>query len=121
MIRFKVVQKDTQCSAFAQGKFRHTYDKNVVIEPGYLGVMVFDTEKNARKFIGLIAPFRGQYKVIKVKVYGRATKPKWISAQFNLHAVMYFYKKHVWLLKGTIYKMSPPKGTLCYKKVMAIE
>ena len=121
MVRFKVVQKDTRLSAFAQGKFKQRYDKNVVIEPGHLGAMVFDTEKNAERFIS-ISGTQEEFMIIKVKVYGRASKPKWISAQFNLESVRYFYDNHIWLKKFLRHlKMFPPEGTLCYKKVMAIE
>ena len=121
IIRFKVVQEDTRLSAFAQGKFQHRYDKNIVVEPGHLGVMVFDTRRHAEQFIG-IARGRELFKIIKVKVYGKARKPKWISAQFNLESVLNFYREHIWLNKLRRHlKMFPPKGTLCYKKVMAIE
>ena len=111
-IRWKVLTHGRH-SSYAEGKFRLEYFKGKVVkaEPETLGIMVFDTFKNANLFIhnNTLA-----YKIIKVRPIGRGKKEPTICSCISEGAINYFYTSKY---RGC----SPPPGTICYPAVEVLE
>jgi len=118
-IRYKVIKisyfTDKRISCFAEGKYSRNYTKGRTVKasPSTLGIMVFDTEENAKRFI--CNPNYG-LRIIRVNPIGRGKRPKYISKYFESDRLSYFYTSKDFRLEA-----SPPLGTICYPAVKVLE
>lgn len=141
-IRWKVVREDPKgkrisCLAKKEFSLAYTKGKRVEATPHSMGIMCFDTRRNAERFFLLL-----QYKmatsdpttedrrlmetdfvpmIVKVRPIGRGWKPRYINSIFGATDIRHVcdrIKRHG-LIK-TITEMlydDPPKGTICYHEV----
>jgi hypothetical protein len=133
-IRYKVVIKDTRCSAIVKTEgYQLRYFKDTIVEApiNTLGIMVFRRRHQAEEFVLLLQSMnRVSLIVIRVESLGRGRTPKYISRWINhfknalshFYEVRYVNKKY----KGTALfhhpnVRAPVKGTLCYDHVRVID
>jgi len=130
MIRFKVVRlravRDCfgtpliiRISAFAQGKYQQDYRAHTTVEafPGSLGILVFDTYRNASNFLKTWG--ESDLAIIEVEPAGneKGRRIKVLSASQRENMLDLFYGGHS---EETRRPLDAPKGTIAYKKVKVI-
>jgi hypothetical protein len=134
-IRWKVIDKHHRESIFIDNerypKLSLRYFKNKITKalPFTLGIMCFDTKKNAKQFIDKHYISERKYaSIIKVKTFGKGQRPKEIVVCTRGKTDIIFPEEPLlrWS-KNRERKFSdisidkPPKGTICYPAVMPLE
>jgi len=101
-------------SVMALGNYQLAYPPGQVVsaDAETLGITVFRTLENARKFIwNSLRPGKHLYLIVKVKPIGRGKRVRLVSLFRNSKSLTDFYAGR-W-----VEKCPPPEGTLCYKAV----
>uniref|UniRef100_A0A6M3JIJ6 Uncharacterized protein n=1 Tax=viral metagenome TaxID=1070528 RepID=A0A6M3JIJ6_9ZZZZ len=115
--RWKVIMTDSRESAFAEGKFSLKYIKGNITKAKKetLGIMVFDTKRNAEAFLHCSIYCRGQ-KIIRVLPIGNGKRPKYIAENCSALGIQRFYNPLKVIFGGV-----PPNGTICYSAVRVMD
>ena len=117
-IRYKVVKASSRYSCMVHGatKYALKYEPETEVHarPETLGVMCFDTYKNAYRLIHQHHYYRDNCIIIKVIPMGRGKIPILLGSPKRLNE---FYTLGCENLNHLI----PPKGTICYPAVYVLE
>lgn len=115
--RFKVVKAASRYSCMVHGstKYALKYDPETAVYalPETLGVMCFDTYKNAYKLIRQHWYYGENCMIIKVIPMGRGRRPKSIGSPTRLKE---YYEEDHWYRS-----LIPPDGTICYPAVYVVD
>ena len=115
-IRFKVIKAGSRYSCMVHGanKYALKYDPETEVHarPETLGVMCFDTYKNAKRLIHQHHYYRENCMIVKVIPLGRGSSPRLIGSPQRLDD---YYEKDDW------YHLIPPDGTICYPAVYVVD
>jgi len=114
-VKYKVVNLYGQ-SITTNNKCLHLYyQKNTIVKASIttLGIFVFQTRKQAKKFI-IKNKFLGIAKIKRVIPIGRGKTPKEISFMTN-NLLNNFYKYHMYFTSDI------PEGTICYPAVKVLD
>ena len=131
-IRYKVV-KHMQGGRFSVTVWRDSryclkYPKGVVVEAleNTLGIMTFNTFRNAQEFMTWNLSGNHDYSIIKVNGIGRGRKIKlvlWTPVDTDIDELGEKIKKVGWKasLKSWLSGRISPAGTICYKAIEVLE
>lgn len=128
MHKWKAVCRDNRASCFAGGKYCKFYHKDTIVEaePGTLGLMVFDTKKDALDFSRHTSCEKGGHLILEVQPIGKGKRPMKICSHFledrvdnyYAHQKLSFFERRKSILR--VDTIRPPKGTICYPAVKVL-
>ena len=117
-IACKVIKRKTRKSCSAEGAYAIRYPLHITVSaiPGTLGIFCFEEKSQAEFFIRGIDP--DELMVVTVEAFGRTVVPDKIAGS---HAIFHYYSHLLGETDIEPYPYTPPKGTICYEKVRALE
>ncbi len=120
MICYKIVTKDRKsvmATRYVDGKYVQKYlvGARVRAMDHTMGFMVFPKRKDAEYFRNIHS--LDNCLIIQVRVFGDCIVPNYISCGVLERSIKEFYSS----IEGyELYKIIPPRGTVCYKELEAI-
>ena len=119
-VKFKVVHIETRgfrTSAYAEGDYSLDYPKGAIVRArvGTLGVAVFQTRQQARRFTQCFSGFR-TLRVIRVRPVGSGKAIKVLSYFTSAVSIDSFYQKD-----SRVETRKPPPGTIFYPAVEVLD
>ena len=119
-VKFKVVHVDykgIKTSAYAQGSYSLCYSQGTIVRArrNTVGVAVFQTRRDAERFVSCFSGFR-KLKIIRVRPVGRGKTVNIISHFTNPDTLASFY-----IRVHSVETRKPPPGTIFYPAVEVIE